>query len=393
MKVDFENFSLEQRILLLCATSWISQDDKDALESLLSQDKFSWQKIFSEAKEHNIVSLLYANFRKIEAEFIDEAILLNIEGYYKSVKFINTQLISELLELQNQFNKRGIKVIALKGLALITSIYDDIGLRYIGDIDLFAKTADWHAIEEVLRSQGYVPDRNYNLLEPTELSDYTLSFRSVGFVKHEPLSINIDLHFNPIHIGNIADTDLWTQTTAIHQADAEIYCLCPEHQLAHLCVHMNHHGYIILKWFVDIYALLHKYKSVLNWDYIVKKFRNTGTGVSIYYGLMLTIGLFRSCSIPDWVLNSLEPSIIAKKLFECTWDTQEISPIHSENARHLNFRMTMMLTEKLRDKYMYIKNSVIPPLRWLRCRYNDTSSKVGYGLYLSHFRDLIRNEL
>ena len=393
MKVDFENFSLEQRILLLSATSWISQDDKDAVESLLSQDNFSWQKIFSEAKEHNIVSLLYANFRKIEAEFIDEAILLNIEGYYKSVKFINTQLISELSELQNQFNKRGIKVIVLKGLALITTIYDDIGLRYIGDIDLFAKTADWHGIEEVLRSQGYVPDRNYNLLEPTELSDYTLSFRSVGFVKREPLSINIDLHFNPIHIGNIEDTDLWTKTTAIHQADAKIHCLCPEHQLAHLCVHMNHHGYIILKWFVDIYALLHKYKSVLDWDYIVKKFRNTGTGVSIYYGLMLTIGLFRGCSVPDWVLNRLEPSIIAKKLFECTWDTQEISPINSENARHLNFRMTMMLTEKLRDKYMYIKNSVIPPLRWLRCRYNETSSKAGYGLYLSHFRDLIRNEL
>ena len=273
MKVDFENLSLEQRILLLSATSWISQDDQDAVESLLSQGKFSWKKIFDEAQQHHIVPLLYANFRKIQPEFIDEAVLLNIEGYYKSVKFINTQLISELSQLQTRFNEQGIKVIVLKGLALVTTIYDDIGLRYIGDIDLFARTVDWRAIEEILQSQGYVSERNYNLLEPTELSDYTMSFRTLEFVKHESIRINIDLHFNPIHIGNIEDTDLWTKTTAIYQADTEIHCLCPEHQLAHLCVHMNHHSYILLKWFVDIYALLHKYKSVLDWDYVVKKIR------------------------------------------------------------------------------------------------------------------------
>lgn len=393
MKTDFEDLSLEQKILLLSATSWMSQNDKDTLKSLLHEGKFSWRKILSEAKQHHIVPLLYATFRELDAGFIDEEVLLNIKGSYKSVKFINTILTSELSKLQRQLSDYHTKVIVLKGLALVSTIYDDLGFRYIGDIDILAKPADWHLINETLHSQGYVGEKNFNLLKPTELRDYTLTFRTLNFQKHGLMDFKIDLHFNPIHIGNIEDTDLWMKMMTMQQEDTEIHCLCPEHQLAHLCVHLNHHSYALLKWFVDIYALLHKYQEILDWNYIAKKFRNTGTGVSIYYGLMLTTELFGNCAVPDWVTNHLAPSTLTKRVFECTWDTQDIAPLSGKNSKHLNFRMTMMLTEKLQDKYRYIKNSVVPPLRWLRCRYNDPSSKKAYRLYLSHFRDLMKGGL
>ncbi|MDE0686428.1 MAG: nucleotidyltransferase family protein [Candidatus Poribacteria bacterium] len=375
---------IEHRILLLCATSWLFPEDKELLENLLREGNFSWRKILFEAKKHDMVPLLYANFKDFEPGLIDEEIISEIKRHYHRVTSTNIMFHSELVKLQRLFSDAGIPTIVLKGMILIRTVYTDIGLRPMCDLDLLAKPTDWTSINKILRSQGYTTTENYNLLREGEVYDYSFCFGASEFVKHGPIDVALDLHFNPIWVGNIAEESLWSRTTVVKEVGVDMLCLCPEHQLAHLCVHLNHHNYMLLKWFVDIYALLHRYKEDLDWHYIIEKFANTGTGVSIYYSLLLTRRLLGSI-IPDWVLKPLTPSVTAKKLFEGTWDIEEISQLHNPTVKHPDFRMAMMLTKRFRNKYKFIRNNIFPPLRWLRCRYNDFPSKDIWRLYFLHY--------
>lgn len=379
-----ERDSIEHRILLLCATSWLFPENKGLLENLLRESEFSWRKVLFEGRKHDIVPLLYANFKHLEPKIVDEEVISEMKGHYHEIAFTNAVFISELAKLQQLFNDAGIPIIVLKGMALIGTLYTDIGLRPMSDIDFLAKPTDWTSINEILQNHGYIAIENYSLLRETEIYDYNLCFGAYGFVKQGTVDVALDLHFTPIWVDNITEESLWAKTSVFNRAGIDMLCLCPEHQLAHLCVHLIHHNYMLLKWFVDIYVLLHRYKETLDWHYIIEKFANTGTGISIYYGLLLT-RKFLGSVIPSWVLKHLMPSLTAKKLFERTWNIEEISQLHNPTAKHPIFRMTMMLAKRYRDKYKFIRNNIFPPLRWIRCRYNDFPSKDIWILYFLHY--------
>ena len=70
----------------------------------------------------------------------------------------NVILYDELGKILPVFNSAGIEVIVLAGAALGATVYDDIGQRPMGDIDLLIRHRDKQAIGELLATLGYVLD-------------------------------------------------------------------------------------------------------------------------------------------------------------------------------------------------------------------------------------------
>lgn len=383
-------YSAEHKILLLCATSCLLSEGKDLLESLLHEGRFSSRKLLYEAERHGMVPLLYAGLKSLGADFVHEGMMSKIENHYHLVKFTNMMYAQELSELQRYFCEIGVKVILLKGAALVGTVYTDMGLRHVFDIDLFVNLADWKSVNEVLQRQGYTADRNYNLLRTSELCDYALCFRDVGFRKHKPIRTPIDIHLHPNQMGNIEVEELWAKVETVSKAGIEMLCLCPEHQLAHLCVHLNQHSRIRLKWVVDIYVLLQRHKTDFDWNYVIEKFRNTTTGYSIYYTLILITQLF-DYSIPELVRKYLIPSHRVMRLLRHRWGRRKGSQLDALKVMPGGSIMTLLLAKRLQDKYTFIRNSIFPPLRWLRCRYHNTSLRDMWHLYFFYFRDVIEN--
>ena len=49
-------------------------------------------------------------------------------------------------------------VIVLKGAALLSSVYEDFGLRMLGDVDILVKPEDVPKIDKILSQLGYQSD-------------------------------------------------------------------------------------------------------------------------------------------------------------------------------------------------------------------------------------------
>ncbi|GAB4524424.1 MAG: hypothetical protein Fur0018_07970 [Anaerolineales bacterium] len=75
-------------------------------------------------------------------------------AYYETLAR-NTLLLQELGRILEAFEQAGIEVIVLKGAALAQTLYEDIGLRPMSDIDLLVRPEDVWRVWKIICSLGY----------------------------------------------------------------------------------------------------------------------------------------------------------------------------------------------------------------------------------------------
>ncbi|MBM2834955.1 MAG: hypothetical protein HW406_2116 [Candidatus Brocadiaceae bacterium] len=68
----------------------------------------------------------------------------------------NVRILEELAALLRVLDN---PVIVLKGAALLSSVYENVGLRSLGDVDILVKPEDVSKIDTVLSQSGYRSDR------------------------------------------------------------------------------------------------------------------------------------------------------------------------------------------------------------------------------------------
>lgn len=114
-------------------------------ESINNKIKYCGKEdVFNFLKWHNILQLLPTN------SYID---ISNIHNriYQRNKKLLE---ISEVISLK--FKSEKINFCFLKGISLITTLYDDISLRTLGDIDIFVTKEDLNKVEIILKSMGFI---------------------------------------------------------------------------------------------------------------------------------------------------------------------------------------------------------------------------------------------
>ena len=78
-----------------------------------------------------------------------------LRGSYYTTLAHNTLLYQQLGQIIQTFSARGIGVLVLKGAALAATVYEDIGLRPMGDIDLLVKPVDLKPSWAILAELGF----------------------------------------------------------------------------------------------------------------------------------------------------------------------------------------------------------------------------------------------
>ena len=140
-------------------------EEKFLLELLLENKKFSNKKLgklnseilVKIASAHLILPALYYHIKKSKyinafpAEFIDY-----ISEIYEINRARNNILIKEVKDIKALFKKNKLKIIFVKGAELITkNIFEDFGVRMVGDIDFLYQNKDKVQIITLLKSNGY----------------------------------------------------------------------------------------------------------------------------------------------------------------------------------------------------------------------------------------------
>ncbi|MFA4852404.1 MAG: nucleotidyltransferase family protein [Bacteroidales bacterium] len=311
------NLTSEDKLLILAGSKLhFTENDIQRMEDLIPSVT-NWNSFTDMAIQNGVGQLIHKNFSSVNNfNLIPKGSLSRLkQTYYRSLSR-NMILYEHFRNAVEAFSKEGISVIALKGIFLAETIYKDIGLRQMSDIDLLVKKEDIEKCRKLLLDMGYKYTELYK-------SDF---IKELDLLKHlPPLVLNgvsIELH-TKIHLDtpdfSVNIDDYWERSQQLTLSNMPVQSLSIEDLIQHLCLHLNDHfneGNPQLYSIVDISEVIKKYHSKINWDFLSESC-NLYNCSSIVFKYLLLIEKYFDVVIPDYILQKTDANIDVRteKLF------------------------------------------------------------------------------
>ena len=154
----------------------ILKDEEKFLINLLFDRKYknldflkniNFSKLIVLLSEHLLIPLFY--YKSLKNGYISEYpkdFSKYIEAIYKINRDRNQILISEMRWINNKFREHEIHPIFIKGSSfIISNLYDDIGVRMVGDIDVLVLNSKYNKAYDILKKKGYTTNLKFNFNE------------------------------------------------------------------------------------------------------------------------------------------------------------------------------------------------------------------------------------
>lgn len=255
----------EDRLLLACA----GPDDHARVAAIL-QHLLDWDAVLERAGNEGMRPLLYARLAATDLvrSLVPPAVHSRLEASYRATWARNTVLTERWAEAMELLAREGVESVTHKGMALIHTVYPDIALRPMADIDILVRPGDVDPVTRALCGAGY---RTSGAALETEEA-----FR--GYRHFVRDSTVIDLHWelaNYTRFESVVRVDhegIWRRARRLDVGDARGLTLCPEDLLLHLVLHLglgSDFGRVI--WFVDIDATLRRFAGTLDWGRAIEE--------------------------------------------------------------------------------------------------------------------------
>ncbi|MCM8762903.1 MAG: nucleotidyltransferase family protein [Candidatus Omnitrophica bacterium] len=274
-----------------------------------------------------------------------------MDGAFYQIAARNLLLLKHTKDILVALKQEDISVIVLKGIALIETVYPQIGMREIADIDLLVKTKDLSRVSQKLIDLGYIPERGTS--RPT-------------FLMNGKVCVIVQLHTD---IPYLRENEIWTDLTTV-KIDGEDACVLPlEETLIYLCYHaIVSHLNTEQKWLEDIHRFVTKYKVEIDWEIMAVKIKKYRLTALCYYSFTKVKEIFNS-AIPDIFLSNIKPgNRLQSKIFQRIFN-EEVS------AYYFSYLLPPLIQPRLIFSYFF------PMPRFLKFRYNVNSPLI----YLYYF--------
>lgn len=394
------DLSPEDRLLLCCSRTHMSREVADEVKGLL-RSEIDWSRVLDRANRHGITPLLYFNLGRIRENGLPNGVLQRLTNAYYSSLRRNALLYAELKAILNAFEEAGVRAIILKGAVLAESVYLNMALRPVGDIDLLVTRRDLYSVKEVLPRLGYKgspPVPVFSKVD-TEWEEYEI----LSYAKQaRGIVIDLDIHIDAVttslallfevHSGVKVRADaMWKNARPAVIAGAQALILSPEDLLLHLCLHSIKHVYdgsgSRLLWWCDIAEVERCYREEMDWRYVIQYSKDCRIETPVYYGLALANTWFET-QIPQDVLNLLRATDRVIPIEEVAEAIMHGTPCLQVYARsHLAF---FSRVHGMWGKMGYAFRLFFPRKAFMRERYGKRQSGRTYRYYSIRFRKGMR---
>ena len=128
-----------------------------------NNDKF-WDSFVRIASSHYVIPALYYKLKERDyIKLLNDELASYLEEIYSQNLERNLELLKEVNEISNILKSNNIDHVFLKGSALISSLYkDSIGIRMVGDIDIFISNDQVFESQELMFKNGYKKSAKYD---------------------------------------------------------------------------------------------------------------------------------------------------------------------------------------------------------------------------------------
>mgnify|MGYP001815742532 CR=1 FL=1 len=115
-----------------------------------------WETTAALARQLGVAPLLHRTLRRAHIE-VPEDIRLRLFASHGLNGIRNEAIQAEVLRITRALDKAGIPSVPLKGASLMVTLYPDVALRALSDIDLLVPSRLAREADEILAAAGYTP--------------------------------------------------------------------------------------------------------------------------------------------------------------------------------------------------------------------------------------------
>jgi hypothetical protein len=363
-----------------------------------------WTRFTLLARHHGIVPILFRALHERAASVPAE--WLNIfKAEYVTNAFHNTLAQTSVDAIGAILGSERIPVIVMKGAALLRTLYDDQGLRSLCDVDLLVDERDIERADTQLQAQG--------LLLPLSEEVGSRCHYSLVYCFQQPRTIPVELHWRIFERYRPYAFDLdavRAQARPLPGMPPNVLVMAPEHELAHLCLHLDRHAITYrsllrrkdwcellllpqgsgrLVWLYDIALYLQRRSELIDWDKFVETARRWAIDGRVHAALEMSR---RALGVgpPREVLQALNrgrPQFverIAHSVVLASHRANDAQPMPSAGRPRPHWMMRLC-GPTVRFAHTWI--SVFPPGAYLQARY--ATPKASLRLRAAHVRDVV----
>ena len=290
-----------QLCLLLLRGEFSPAVQKQALELL--DAPLRWPLLLRDARRYQILPLLYRNLKTLDFPGIPDDTRSELANAFQ-VNAIRNQLFArELARILRLLGDARIPVMPLKGLALAESLYEDPALRVCADIDILVPTKNVVDAFHLIVSSGYRSEfAHSSLLDLVARYGKDCVLMREDSICTYPLELHCGLMWGGLLERNLLD-EIWAQADRKAFCGVPAWALSPSWEFLYLAVHAARHGWLSLKWFVDLDRLCSR--KTINWQSVKEKAQLLGWEDAVRSSLSACASLFGTQINP--VLCATEP--------------------------------------------------------------------------------------
>ena len=286
--------------------------ERTGVLDLASFSASDWQLLLKKAHGEGVAPLMYWELnRSGNLSLCPKSIQNSLRAAYYSTRMNNEQILEELAKLLPLFHQAGIPVVALKGICFALTVYTDLGLRPMVDLDLLVPASRVPDALRIAKEAGYVEI----LPEAFPGIDDLLS-HAVGLQKSATPFTMLELHHTLVAEKSFAHAVpvdwFWTQTEPLQAIFPvrninSLRMLSPAAQVLYASAHaMLQHGSrnTSLRWYYDLDRLIRFYAERMDWDMLLAQARKFEWGSAVSAALSQTVAYFDTPA-PESVLKEL----------------------------------------------------------------------------------------
>ena len=301
-----ETLSPPQALLVLASRVRLGPGDAERMDRLLSRG-LDWHGLLEDAHQLGVLPLLHRHVGRAErASRIPPEVRDRLASSYRRSAMRSLRTFAQLQELLRRVSgDGGPPIVLLKGASLAETVYGDIALRPMQDLDILCRPADLEPIRRTLLSMGYHQKPYKSRLHETFRDHLSRHVPPFTHPRRTKIEVHLSL-FGETGPGAGGMDRVWLATEPMAQGRGNgARRLGPEDQILHLVHHLHEHlvyAQPMLYWFCDIHETLGLLAGRVDGGSLVERARTLG----VETGLEPILRLLRDhwgTPVPDEVMR------------------------------------------------------------------------------------------
>jgi hypothetical protein len=342
---------------LLAQITRICPDNPDQIHNRLSQKK-NWPCFVKLAQDCGVPSLLYRQIKSNGWDsVVPEPVMQFLKDEYIQVHGTNMAYYHELLEIISEFREEGIHAAVLKGAANARYLYEDIGLRSFGDVDILVSEEEFPRADHLLRGR-----LNLSKSIPSDDLSRRCSFHYLYTSRKSP-KLQFELHWKifPDDSGiDYPQEVILDETVSMEVEGVGVPIPSAANLFIHLCIHFTGHSFSSLRDLWDMAWMIEKDK--VPWNRL-ERLSSGSVRNRIYYSLFMVQSVF-DLDLTKPLARFCPPPMV-RRLFPKTLDNRGLILRVADRQKDLRAYIAWLMLPNWRARLKFMLSLMVPGICWL----------------------------